>query len=136
MSEQLVVTLLQAVSKTAVPRREGGTYPGAKLVYELNGRPYTKGIHENALAKHPDLADKIKSFENRTNVRVVLVREKLDKFINIIDIREAEPGDQSSPVSSSGGGSNTTSFDVRLSTVEQKVADIEKKLNQTDEVPY
>ena len=88
MSEVLVVTLVQAIASTQLTKRDGGTYPGAKLLYTVNGTPAEKGIHAKILENNPDLFAKIKALEGRSGVPLKLIREKSGNFWNILDIQE------------------------------------------------
>lgn len=127
MSKQLV-KLISVEMATAIPKKDGGTYTGTKIVYEVNGNVQMKGIHPNGLKFNEELRQQLQTLsETKLPKDVVLHTEKAENGFNV-NVMGILPSDTPTEVSasttpkSSGstvgsgnhGGGNSTAKDVAI----------------------
>lgn len=112
-----LVTIISAESQVDIPKRAGGTYPGALLAYKADGQVSQKGIHSTVLGNNAELTAQIKELEGKTNVDVTLHMIKNDN--GFWDLVEILPADQAVK-GGFGGGGGSSSFGKRGSSSSSK----------------
>lgn len=110
------VKVLSIEMETSIPKKDGGTYTGTKIVYEKDGKTVTKGIHPNGLKFNEELRNQLVTLLGSGLPKdVVLHTEKAENGfnVNVVGILPADTPVESTRSSftpkSTGGSSTGTS---------------------------
>lgn len=137
------VKVLSIEMETSIPKKDGGTYTGTKVVYEKDGKTVTKGIHPNGLKFNEELRNQLVTLsESGLPKEVVLHTERAENGfnVNVVAILPADTETTSSttttsytssPKSTYGGGS-TSNKDTAINRAVALKAAVESGVEGTD----
>lgn len=85
MTRNIIVT--KVLFDIDIAKKDGGSYTGAKLLYTLGGKDYSKGIHNAILNNNADLLKGLKELEDGGPADIIV--EKKGNFTNILSVKKA-----------------------------------------------
>lgn len=103
------IKIIQVELNTQIKKKDGGTYPGARVTYEDQGQVKSKGFHEKALEYRPELKEQIEALEDGKwyNVQMEKNDQGYWEWISISEGSETQNNKSNKPSNNNYQGNNT-----------------------------
>lgn len=107
----MIIKVLKVELNTQIEKRDGGYYPGHKVVYEDGGEVRSKGYHEKALQYKPEIKSAIEAMEEGKTYNVKM--EKNDNgYWDWVSVEESTQSSKSSGNVNNSRQNDTTGMAV------------------------
>lgn len=116
--KEINAEIVSAQASTNVAKKNGGTYPGAEIIYKAFGQVNQKGIHEKSFDFKPELKGQIESLSPGQKVTINMYRKEGDQFWNVDSIVDGHVQKQAQ---SSGNTAKNFSGSVNPAAIGQAI---------------
>jgi hypothetical protein len=116
--QQINAEIISAQAETIVTKKDGGTYPGAEIIFKAFGEVKSIGIHEKAFGFKPELKRQVEALSQGQKATINRYRKQGEKFWNVDSIVDGHVQKQAQ---SSGNTAKNFSGSVNPAAIGQAI---------------